>query len=93
MNQIGSPVFVCIRAEDVLLESAGSGMTSARNHLQGKVSEIIPHGVMVHVKVDCGFTVVAVVTKGAQEELGLEQGSPVVAVIKAGAVHLVPRSI
>jgi molybdopterin-binding protein len=34
-----------------------------------------------------------VVTKGAQEELGLEQGSPVVAVIKAGAVHLVPRSI
>jgi molybdate transport system ATP-binding protein len=93
INQIGSPVFVCIRAEDVLLESAESGMTSARNHLQGKVSEIIPQGVMVHVKVDCGFTVVAVVTKGAQEELGLEQGSPVVAVIKAGAVHLVPRSI
>ena len=57
------------------------------------MSEIIPHVVMVHVKVDCEFTVVAVVTKGAQEELRLEQGTPVVVVIKAGAVHLVPRSI
>ncbi|HEY3476845.1 MAG TPA: ABC transporter ATP-binding protein [Anaerolineales bacterium] len=92
-NQVGSAVFVCIRAEDVLLESAGSGMTSARNHLQGKVREIVPHGVMVHVKIDCGFAVIAMVTKGAQEELRLEQGSPVVAVIKAGAVHLVPRSM
>lgn len=92
-DEIGSPVFVCIRAEDVVLEQAGSGMTSARNHLSGKVSEIIPHGVMVHVKIDCGFPLVAMVTRGAQEELRLESGSPVVAMIKAGAVHLVPRSV
>jgi molybdate transport system ATP-binding protein len=92
-NPIGSAVFVCIRAEDVLLEQAGSGMTSARNHLHGKVSEIVSQGVMVHIRIDCGFPLIAMVTKGAQEELRLEQGSPVVAVIKAGAVHLVPRSM
>jgi len=92
-EETGSPVFVCIRAEDVVLEQAGSGMTSARNHLGGKVSEIIPHGVMVHVKIDCGFPLVAMITRGAQQELQLEYGSPVVAVIKAGAVHLVPRSV
>jgi molybdate transport system ATP-binding protein len=92
-EETGSPVFVCIRAEDVVLEQAGSGMTSARNHLGGKVSEIIPHGVMVHVKIDCGFPLVAMITRGAQQELQLECGSPVVAVIKAGAVHLVPRSV
>jgi molybdate transport system ATP-binding protein len=91
-DEVGSPVFVCIRAEDVMLEQAGSGMTSARNHLGGKVSEIVPHGVMVQVKIDCGFPLVAMVTRGAQEELRLECGSPVVAAIKAGAVHLVPRS-
>jgi len=90
-DKIGSPVFVCIRAEDVMLEQAGRGMTSARNHLSGKVSEIIPHGVTVHVKIDCGFPLVAMVTRGAQEELRLECGSSVVAAIKAGAVHLVPR--
>ena len=89
---IGSPVFVCVRAEDVVLEQGGSGLTSARNHLNGKVIEIIPHGVMVHVKIDCGFPLVAMVTRGAQQELRIELGSPVVAVIKAGAVHLVSRT-
>ena len=88
---VGSPVFVCIRAEDVVLEPAGSGMTSARNHLGGKVSEIIPHGVMVHVKIDCGFPLIAMVTRGALEELSLTIGSPVTAAMKAGAVHLVSR--
>ena len=89
---IGSPVFVCVRAEDVVLEQGGTGLTSARNHLNGKVIEIIPHGVMVHVKIDCGFPLVAMVTRGAQQELKIELGSPVVAVIKAGAVHLVSRT-
>jgi len=88
--EIGSAVFVCIRAEDVVLEQ-GETLTSARNHLNGKINEIIPHGVMVQVKVDCGFPLVATVTRGAQEELRFEPGTPVVAVIKAGAVHLVPR--
>jgi len=92
-DDIGSPVFVCIRAEDVVLEEAGSGTTSARNHLGGKVIDITPHGVMVQVKIDCGFPLVAMITRGAQEELHLEPGSPIVAVIKAGAVHLVPRSV
>jgi molybdate transport system ATP-binding protein len=93
VSKIGSPVFVCIRAEDVVLEQGSTGLTSARNHLNGKVSEIVPHGVMVHVKIDCGFPLVAMVTRGAEEELGIEVGSAVVAVIKAGAVHLVPRSL
>ena len=47
---------------------------------------------MVHIKIDCGFPLVAMVTRGAQEELRIEPGLPVVAIIKAGAVHLVPRS-
>jgi molybdate transport system ATP-binding protein len=91
-DAIGSSVFVCIRAEDVVLEQAGSGITSARNHLIGKVSEIIPQGVMVQVKIECGFPLMAMVTRGALEDLSLTVGSPVVAAMKAGAVHLVPRS-
>lgn len=89
----GSPVYVCIRAEDVLLEQAGSGITSARNQLFGLVTEVLPQGVMVTVTIDCGFPLRAMITRGAGEELGLIVGSPVVAAIKAGAVHLVPRSV
>jgi molybdate transport system ATP-binding protein len=91
-DEIGTSVFVCIRAEDVVLEQAGTGMTSARNHLIGKVSEIVPHGVIVHVKIECGFPLVAMVTRGALEDLSLNVGSPVIAAMKAGAVHLVPRT-
>jgi molybdopterin-binding protein len=92
-DEIGSSVFVCIRAEDVVLEQGGTGLISARNHLSGTVREIVPHGVMIHVKIDCGFPLVAVVTRGAREELKIELGSPVVAVIKAGGVHLVSRMV
>jgi molybdate transport system ATP-binding protein len=91
-DPIGSSVYVCIRAEDVLIEQAGSGLTSARNHLPGLVTEILPQGVLVTLLIDCGFPLRAVITRGAQEELGLETGSAVVAAIKAGAVHLVPKS-
>ena len=91
-DPIGSAVFVCIRAEDVVLEQAGSGMTSARNHLAGKVSEIMSQGVMVRVTLDCGFLLSAMVTRGALEDLQLKMGSPLIAVIKAGAVNFVPRA-
>jgi molybdate transport system ATP-binding protein len=92
LDQGGSAVYVCIRAEDVLLEPAGSGVTSARNHLAGHVTELLPLGVLVKVTVNCGFPLKALITRGAKEELGIERDSAVVAAIKAGAVHLVPRS-
>ncbi len=88
----GSVVYICIRAEDVLLEPAGSGVTSARNHLAGHVTELLPQGVLVKVTVDCGFPLKALITRGAKEELGIQMGSAVVVAIKAGAVHLVPRA-
>jgi molybdopterin-binding protein len=53
---------------------------------------VLPQGVLVTVTVDCGFPLRAMITRGAREELGLVTGSLVAAVIKAGAVHLVPRS-
>jgi molybdate transport system ATP-binding protein len=86
-------VFVCIRAEDVVLESVGVGMTSARNHLVGTVREISSLGALVRVGIDCGFTLSAMVTRSALDELHLALGATVVAAIKAGAVHVVPRSV
>lgn len=84
-------VFVCIRAEDVVLEPVGSGTTSARNRLVGTVRALTPMGALVRVDVDCGFALSAIVTRAAQEDLHLAVGASVIAVLKAGAVHLVPR--
>jgi len=48
-------------------------------------------GPQVRVELDAGFPLVALITKQSLEELGLAEGSPVVASFKATAVHLIPR--
>lgn len=90
-EESGPDVFVCIRAEDVVLEAVGVGTTSARNHLIGTVREVSSLGALARVGIDCGFSLSAMVTRSALEELRLAPGTQIVAAIKAGAVHLVPR--
>ncbi|MEX5214001.1 MAG: ABC transporter ATP-binding protein [Nitrospiraceae bacterium] len=84
-------VYVCIRAEDVVLEPAESGVTSARNHLFGCITDIQSVGALAKVRVDCGFLVTALVTRSSLLDLGLQPGVYVKAAIKAGAVHLISR--
>lgn len=88
---VGADVFVCIRAEDIVLEKGETGATSARNRLQGRVTEVSSMGALMKISLDCGFPLSAVVTRSAVEDLQLGAGAPVAASIKAGAVHLVPR--
>jgi len=84
--------YVCIRGEDVTLEKGRAEQSSARNHLQGRVEQILPAGVLMKVTIDVGFNIVALVTRQAIADLGLVNGSEVFAVFKASAVHLIPRS-
>jgi molybdate transport system ATP-binding protein len=84
-------VFACIRAEDVTLERSASPNASARNHLPGRIVSIDSEGPLERVTVDCGFSLAALITRHAREELLLEEGGPVVAAVKATAIHLVPR--
>jgi len=83
--------FACIRAEEIVLESAPGGATSARNHLRGVVRSLAPEGPLVRVTLDCGVRLVALVTRPGAEHLGLAPGLPVAALVKAPAVRLVPR--
>jgi molybdate transport system ATP-binding protein len=43
----------------------------------------------VRVRIDCGFPLVAAITRPAQEELGLRPGLAVAAIVKAPAVHVI----
>jgi len=87
----GAEVFVCIRAEDIVLEAVGSGTTSARNHLPSIVREITSMGALVRVDLDAAIPLSAIVTRSAIDDLHLSPGAKVVAAIKAGAVHVIPR--
>jgi molybdopterin-binding protein len=62
---------------------------SARNRLEGKVVEIEFGGVMAHVVVSVGKSVIeSVITKKSAEEMKLKVGDKVTAVIKSTEVML-----
>jgi tungstate transport system ATP-binding protein len=83
---------VCLRPEDVSISPVGEHISgSARNKLSGSVRRIVPSGADARVEIDCGFPVIARVTRRSLDDLGLREGAPVVASFKATAVHLIPR--
>jgi molybdopterin-binding protein len=75
-------------------DPAIKGHTSTRNHLRGIVTKVIKDKVMAHVEVQAGpFRLVALISREAADELGLEQGSMVNAVVKATNVSVeIPSS-
>jgi molybdopterin-binding protein len=52
----------------------------------------MPEGPMLRIEIDCGFTLTALLTRQACEELGLQENDSVLAMIKATNVHLISRS-
>lgn len=86
---LSGDVWACIRAEDVIVESAGPSATTARNQLRGTIQAVVPQDPLVRIDIDCGFPLAAAVTKLAAEELALHAGQVVTAVIKAPKIHLV----
>lgn len=89
----GAEVYVCIRAEDVTLEtSAAVGHASARNHLRARVTAISPEGPVDRVSLDCGFPLDALITRRSRDEMQLAPGGQVVAAVKATSIHVVPRT-
>jgi molybdate transport system ATP-binding protein len=85
-------VYVCIRAEEIALEKEGSTLASPRNRLTGIINSLTPEGPLVRVALDCGFTLHALVTRPACNEVNLREGDAITALIKAPSVHLIARS-
>jgi molybdate transport system ATP-binding protein len=89
-SPVAGDVLVCIRAETVVLERERSE-SSGRNQLECRVQRIAADGPLVRVELEAGFPLTALVTRASAETLGLQEGSLVTAVIKASAIHLIPK--
>jgi tungstate transport system ATP-binding protein len=94
----GKRVYACIRPEDITLLIADSYQqkavrSSARNSFQTKVTRVTTIGPLSRVEIDCGFRLVALVTKMSAEELDLQVGSEVYAAFKATGVHIMEKGI
>ena len=93
LGRIGDPVRLCVRPEDVALTARGEVVGSdATNHLTGIITRLLPSGTQMRALIDCGFPLVALVTRRAIETSALGVGSPVVASFMSSAAHVIPRS-
>jgi tungstate transport system ATP-binding protein len=87
---VGEKVSVCIRPEDVTVALSRLS-SSARNSLAGTISWAVFSGPLCRVEIDCGFPLVALVTKRSAEELGLKKGVRVFGTVKAVSIHVIKR--
>jgi tungstate transport system ATP-binding protein len=88
----GSPVLLCLRPEDITLWKDGEvPLSSARNRMHGVVQRCSILGALVRVTIDCGFPVVALITRSSWMEMGIKEGQTVSASFKATAGHVLAR--
>jgi tungstate transport system ATP-binding protein len=89
----GQRVMAGLRPEDVVVAPvpARPAASSARNRLRGRITRLTPLGSQMRVAVDCGFPLIALITRRSAEELGFREGAEVLSSFKAGSVHLLPR--
>jgi molybdopterin-binding protein len=89
--QKGGAVNVFIRPEDVTL-ALGKPVSSARNVFTGRITALLPAGPLVRVTLDCGFPLIALITRLSADEMHLESGVTVYAAFKAAAIHVTSQN-
>lgn len=86
----GEQVSACIRPEDITLARSKTS-SSARNSFAGEITRIVSLGALRRVEINCGFSLVALITKKSAEEMELDRGKPIYASFKATGVHVIKR--
>lgn len=81
-------VKVFIRPEDIILSVSRSD-SSARNVMDGRITELYDMGPITRVKLDTQL--VALITKQSRESLKLQIGTEIYATFKATSVHVVQQ--
>jgi tungstate transport system ATP-binding protein len=88
--EVGERVYALIRPEEITLISA-KGLSSARNTFQGKIVKMSLVEPLIRIEVNCGFSLLCLVTKRSAEELNLAIGKAVYASFKASGVRIIRR--
>jgi molybdate transport system ATP-binding protein len=87
----GQRVHIAYRPEDIVLSAPGeASVTSARNHLRLRIAAVAPAGALVRVRLEGDAPLVALLTRGSAERLGLVTGLAVEGHLKATALRSYP---
>jgi tungstate transport system ATP-binding protein len=81
---------LCVRPDDVVI-AREPATTSARNSFVARIVRIEPIGRRTRLVLDCGFPLIAHVTRQSARDMALASGERVVASFKATVPHLLPR--
>ena len=88
---VGEEVCACVRPENITL-TLSKTTSSARNSFIGQITRVVSVGPLSRIEINCGFRLVALVTRRSAEELGLEKGKQVYATFKATGVHVLRKN-
>jgi tungstate transport system ATP-binding protein len=75
-----------------LSTNASRETTSARNVFSGGIEKITSLGPYQKVRLNCGFPLVAYVTRHSLEKLLLKEGREIVAAFKATGIHVIRKT-
>ena len=89
---VGDKVYALVRPEDVTF-AISIETSSARNVFQGKISRMALVGPLSRIEVDCGLSLLGVLTSRSASELDLTIGKQVYASFKATAIHVIKRPV
>ncbi|HEU4950389.1 MAG TPA: ABC transporter ATP-binding protein [Holophagaceae bacterium] len=87
---LGETAHAILRPEGVAVERELPPHAAARNRLAARILALEPEGPLVRLRLDAGFPLEALVTAWACEDLRLEGGQSVTALVKATAIRLSP---
>jgi molybdopterin-binding protein len=90
-GDVGARVRVAYRPEDVVISPPDPSVTSARNRFDCVVTRLHPQAGLVRLRLESdGLSFEVLITRSSLEEFGLQIGTPMVAQLKATALHVFP---
>jgi molybdopterin-binding protein len=87
LTKLRGEVNISLRPEDILI-SEELLHSSARNSLQGKITQILDKGATIYITVSTPLDFVCLITRQSFEEMELKVGKEVYLTFKASAVHI-----
>lgn len=83
---VNSQCKIVIRANDVALSRTYLTGISIQNQIRSKICALIPYNDSILIQIDCGSTILAEITRGACQQMGLMEGQEVYCLIKTQAI-------
>lgn len=84
--QIGRTTRVFLRPNDIVLAKSQVVDTSFQNQIEGQITQIIDEGSRVMCLIDCGFSLIAEVSKASAEHLQLKENQNIYCLFKSLAI-------